>query len=161
MLAVWVKTPPRLAVAEGGVVMSLGLCYGLYAGYAVAAVRGELDIMSSPDVASAIGSLAKRRRVVIVELSGLAFIDCGGLGVLLRVQRAARLGGGDVLLAAPAANVLRLLSLTGLDEVFSVHASADAAVASIAGSLVAVASPRSEPAAEAGSLAPALSGASG
>jgi hypothetical protein len=37
-----------------------------------------------------------------------------------------------VLLAAPAACVRRLLSLTSMGEAFAVHANADAAVASIA-----------------------------
>ena len=140
---------------------SLELSYGLYASYAVAAVRGELDITNAPDAASIIAPLAKRRQVVIVALSELEFIDCGALGALPRVQRAARQGGGDVLLAAPAANVLRLLDLTGMDEAFAVDASADAAVASIGGIPEAVASARSAPAGDTGTSAPALSGPSG
>jgi hypothetical protein len=51
---------------------------------------------------------------------------------LLRVRGLARRGGGDVVLAAPQPHVLRLLALTGSDEVFSVQASAAAAVAAIA-----------------------------
>jgi anti-anti-sigma regulatory factor len=65
-------------------------------------------------------------------MSALDFIDCSSLGALLRVQGLARRGGGDVVLAAPQPHVLRLLALTGNDEVFSVQASAAAAVAAIA-----------------------------
>jgi anti-anti-sigma factor len=83
--------------------MSLEISVGLPAGHAMAAVRGELDIVSSPDAISAIASVTMRRRVVIVELSELEFIDCSALGALLRVQRLARQSGRDVLLAAPAA----------------------------------------------------------
>jgi anti-sigma B factor antagonist len=117
--------------------MTLELSVCVHDAYAVAAARGELDVTSSAGAISAIAGLAARHPVVIVELSAAEFMDCGALGALLRVQRLARQSGGDVLLAAPAAIVLRLLSLTGMDEVFGVHASADAAVASIAGSPVA------------------------
>jgi anti-anti-sigma factor len=84
--------------------MSLEISVGLSAGHAMAAVRGELDIVSSPDAISAIASVTMRRRVVIVELSELEFIDCSALGALLTLQRRARQSGRDVLLAAPVAS---------------------------------------------------------
>jgi anti-sigma B factor antagonist len=143
------------------VLVTLELSVCVRDAYAVAAVRGELDITSSVGVMSAIAALTARHPVVIVELSAVEFMDCGALGALLRVQRLARQGGGDVLLAAPAAIVLRLLGLTGADEVFGVHASADAAVASIAGSPVAGASRRAERAGCSVAGLPALSGSSG
>jgi anti-anti-sigma factor len=84
--------------------MSLEISVGLPAGHAMAAVRGELDIVSSPDAISAIASVTMRRRVAIVELSELEIIDCSALGALLRVQRLARQSGRDVRLAAPVAS---------------------------------------------------------
>jgi anti-anti-sigma factor len=142
------------------VLVTLELSVCVRDAYAVAAVRGELDITSSAGVMSAIAALTARHPVVIVELSAVEFMDCGALGALLRVQRLARQGGGDVLLAAPAAIVLRLLGLTGTDEVFGVHASADAAVAGIAGSPVAGASRRAERAGCPVAGTPAFSGSS-
>jgi anti-anti-sigma factor len=62
--------------------MSLEISVGLSAGHAMAAVRGELDIVSSPDAISAIASVTMRRRVAIVELSELETIDCSALGAL-------------------------------------------------------------------------------
>jgi anti-sigma B factor antagonist len=126
-------------MAEGGV-HDLGIEWR--DAHAVAAVRGELDVTNSVGAMSAIAALTARHQVVIVELSALEFMDCGALGALRRIQRLARQSGGDVLLAGPVAIVLRLLSLIGMDEVFGVHASADAAAASIAGSPVAGASGR-------------------
>ena len=140
--------------------MTLELSVCVRDAYAVAAVRGELEITSSVGVMSAVAALTARHPVVIVELSAVVFMDCGALGALLRVQRLARQGGGDVLLAAPAAIVLRLLGLTGADEVFGVHASADAFVAGIAGSPVAGASRRAERAGCSAAGLPALSGSS-
>jgi hypothetical protein len=54
-------------------------------------------------------------------MSALDFIDCSSLGALLRVQRLARRGGGDVVLVAPQWEMLRLLALTGKDDVFRVR----------------------------------------
>lgn len=93
--------------------MTLELSVCVRDGCAVAAVRGEPDVTSSAGVKSAIAALTARHPVVSVELSAVEFMDCGALGALLRVQRLARQGGGEVLLAAPVAIVLRLLGLTG------------------------------------------------
>jgi anti-anti-sigma factor len=142
------------------VLVTLELSVCVRDAYAAAAVRGELDGTSSARVTSTIAALTAWHPVVIVELSAVEFMDCGALGALLRVQRLARQGGGDVLPAAPAAIVLRLLGLTGMDEVFGVRASADAAVAGIAGSPVAGASRRAERAGCPVAGTPALSGSS-
>jgi anti-sigma B factor antagonist len=141
--------------------MALELSVYLHDGHAVAAARGALDVTTSAGAASAIAALAARHQVVIVELSALEFMDCGALGALRRVQRLARQSGGDVVLAAPAASALRLLSLTGMDEVLGVHASVDAAVARIAASPQAGASRRAEPAGWSAMGAPTLSGSPG
>ena len=135
-----------------------GVC--LLDGYAVAAVPGELDLTSSAGVMSAVAALTARHEGVIAELSAAEFADCGALGALLRVQRLVRQGGGDVLLAARVPIVLRLLSLSGMDEVFGVHASADAAVTAIAGRPMAGASRRAERAGCPVVGTPALSGSS-
>jgi anti-sigma B factor antagonist len=140
--------------------MTLELSVCLHDGYAVAAVRGEVDVTNSADAMSAIAALTARHQAVIVELSAVEFMDCGALGALLRVQRLARQSGDDVLLAAPAANVLRLLSLTGMNELFGVHASADAAVSDIAGSPAAGTARRAEPAGCSAPGMPTLSGSS-
>jgi anti-sigma B factor antagonist len=104
-------------------------------GHAVVALRGELDITGSADAASAIAAVAVRGQIVIVDLSALEFVDRSSLAALLRVQKLARQAGGDVLLATPLAQVQRLLTLTGMGDVFRVHVNVDAAVASLGGSL--------------------------
>jgi anti-anti-sigma factor len=100
--------------------------------HVVAVIRGELDVTNSADAISMVAALAARHQRVIMDLSALEFMDCGALGALLTVQSLARRSGGDVLLAAPAAAVRRLLSVTTMGELFSVHATVDAAVASVA-----------------------------
>ena len=63
-------------------------------------------------------------RLAVIDLSGLRFIDASGVAALVRGRKQARDAGGDLLLAAPRHQVLRVLTLTRLIGVFPVHASA-------------------------------------
>jgi len=101
-------------------------------GLVVVALRGDLDVTGAADAEAAIMALVARGQSLVIDMSALDFMDCCSLGALLRVQGLAWRGGGDVVLAAPQRQVLRLLALTGKDEVFSVHASVAAAVAGAA-----------------------------
>jgi anti-sigma B factor antagonist len=85
---------------------------------------GELDVTGAAYAEAAITALVAPGQSLIIDMSALDFIDCSSLGALLRVQRLAR-RGGDVVLAAPQWEVLRLLALTGKDEVFRVQGSGE------------------------------------
>jgi anti-sigma B factor antagonist len=101
---------------------------GGFGGHAVVAFQGELDLANVPAVAShLIAAVAACGPSVIVDLASLEFIDCCGLGVLVRVLKWTRESGGDVLLAAPQQHVRRLLRLIGLNGVFSVYSSVEQA----------------------------------
>ena len=64
---------------------------------------------------------------VIVVLGGLESIDSSGVAALARGRKLARHAAGDLLLAAPQHQVLRVLTLTRLIDVFPVYASVDEA----------------------------------
>lgn len=95
---------------------------------------GELDLIDAAMVAAALRSVAARDRWIIVDLSGLDFIDAAGATALSRGRRQARNAGGGLLLAAPQPRVQRVLSLIWPAS-SDVHASV-AAAAAIAGSIV-------------------------
>ena len=95
---------------------------------AVVALRGELSLADTPDVAShLIAAVAAFGPSVIVDLAGLDGISYTGLSVLLRVRRWARRSGGDLPLAAPKQPVRQILAATGLIGVFSVYPSVEEA----------------------------------
>jgi anti-sigma B factor antagonist len=102
-----------------------------HAGHVVVALRGGLRRTGAADAEAAITALVAPGRSLIIDMSALDFIDCSSLSALLRVQRLVRSTGGDVVLAAPQRQALRLLSLTGKDDAFGLHASAEDAVVSI------------------------------
>jgi anti-sigma B factor antagonist len=107
-------------------------------GPTLVALRGELDVAEAASVAAALAAVAGRDRAVIVDLAGLEFIDSSGVAALVLVRAQARRAGGDLLLAAPQDQVTRVLTLTRLIDVFSVHASVEQAADSSGRRLAAV-----------------------
>src|SRR5258708_24518622 len=107
--------------------VSMELSTGESDGQAVVAWRGERDVAEAASVGAALVAVAARAPEIIVDLAGLEFIDSSGVAALVLARVQARGAGGDVLLAAPQDQVLRLLTVTRLAERFSVHASADEA----------------------------------
>jgi len=95
--------------------------------HVVVALRGELDVADAAGVVAAFVTIAARQPQIIVDLAGLEFIDSSGVAALARGRKLARHAGGDLLLAAPRREVLRVLTLTRLIDVFPVHASVDEA----------------------------------
>ena len=81
------------------------------AGCVVVALRGELDVCTAADGLSALTALAAAGARVVVDLAGLAFMDCYSLNEIMAVRAQARRAGGDVVLAGPQPIVLRLLAL--------------------------------------------------
>jgi anti-sigma B factor antagonist len=99
-------------------------------GQVIVALRGVLDVADAASVAVALTAAAARQRDIIIDLAGLEFIDSSGVAALVRGRRQARHAGGELLLAAPQQQVLRVLSLTRLIDVFPVRASVAEAVGS-------------------------------
>jgi anti-anti-sigma factor len=115
-------------------------------GQVVVVLRGELDVTEAAKVAASLAVVAASGRTVIVDLEGLEFIDSSGLAALVRARQHARRAGFDLLLAAPQHQVLRMLAITRLIDVFAVHARVDEA-AGIAGRIpVAIARAAGNPA---------------
>ena len=96
-------------------------------GHAVVGLRGELDVNDAAGVTVALAGVAAAHPDIIIDLTGLDFIDCCGLWALTRAREQASRAGGALLLAAPQQLVIRVLALTGLADVFSVHASVEQA----------------------------------
>jgi anti-sigma B factor antagonist len=108
-------------------------------GHAVVALRGELDLVDAAAVTAALEAVAAREPRIIVDLTGLEFIDASGIAALSRGRRHARNAGGDLLLAAPQRRVRRVLAILREVDGFAVHASVAEAAASAGASRQAVA----------------------
>ena len=76
-------------------------------------------------------ALAAAGERIIVDLAGLAFMDCYCLSELMAVRARARQAGGDLVLAGPQQTVLRLLALWGMAAPRLVFTSVDEAASAV------------------------------
>lgn len=98
----------------------------------VVAFSGRLDMVSAPRLRAQLAELAAAGRArLVVELSGVPFIDSSGLGALISGLKSARQAGGDLRLAGPGEQAVSVLRLTTLDRVLVCHATVEEAVAAL------------------------------
>jgi len=114
--------PALLLKQEGGLMAGVDVSTRECGGQVVVALRGQLDMAEAAGAAAAFTVVAARGPQIIVDLAGLEFIDSSGVAALVRGRNLARQAGGNLLLAAPRQQVLRVLTLTRLVDVFPVHA---------------------------------------
>lgn len=99
-------------------------------GWTVVAASGEIDVASAATLRDRLIELINgKSNHLILDLDGVDFIDSTGLGVLVGAVRRARADDGDMRLVCSNARLLKVFSVTGLDEVFVIADSADEAAA--------------------------------
>ena len=86
----------------------------------VVAVAGELDLSTAPDLQRRLTSAIDAGRTrVAVDMRQVSFMDSSALGVLVGCLKHAREREGDVVLVGIDGSPRKVLSLTGLDRVFT------------------------------------------
>ncbi|MER7112552.1 STAS domain-containing protein [Streptomyces sp. NPDC000229] len=88
-------------------------------GSTVLTVSGELDIVTGEELRSRLHAALPRSPTVLVDLSGVTFLDCSGLSVLLWARRQAATNGTRLLLHAASPAVEKILRATGLERAFT------------------------------------------
>ena len=99
---------------------------------AVVALVGEHDLNSRPALRATLAYAAEGRNV-LVDLSRCTFVDSAIISLLLATQRSlnARDGRCELIIPAQATYVTRLFEITGIEGLFTVHATRVAALDSI------------------------------
>lgn len=91
---------------------------------------GDIDALSAPVLQERLEMhLAAGQRHLVVDLSGVAFMDSTGLGALVASLRLARLQHGSLRVVGAGQRVRRIMGITGLDELFDVDSSRTEAIA--------------------------------
>ena len=88
-------------------------------GDARVAVVGELDMATAPqltDVIEALASTGPPR--VVVDLSGVSFMDSSGIGALCQAQSTLEAGGGVLVLGPVSNRVQSVLQMAELGDAF-------------------------------------------
>jgi anti-sigma B factor antagonist len=95
---------------------------------------GEIDLYTAPEFKQRVaGAIESGKRQLVVDLSDATFIDSTTLGVLVGAEKQLRASDGAVVLVCPERNIRKVFEITGLDRVFTLHDSRDAALADAAG----------------------------
>jgi anti-sigma B factor antagonist len=101
-------------------------------GYAVCRPVGELESFTVSQFREALSRVVSPG-CLIIDLSGVAFIDSAGLGALIGGIRHTRELGGQVAVACSRPTLVRLLRTTGFDRVVTVAEDVAGAAAALRG----------------------------
>ena len=97
----------------------------------IVAVAGSLDALTAPELTEAFGAEIGAGRVhLVADLAGLDYSSSAGLRVLLDTVKQARLGGGDLRLAAVQPKVMKVLDMSGFTSILKIFPDVAAAAAS-------------------------------
>ena len=92
--------------------------------YTLVELAGEADVTNSDSLREVLETeVAKRPRTLIIDLSGLRFMDSSALHVILRANRTMGRQGGVLALAGPREPMAKMLRLTAADQLIPVYAS--------------------------------------
>ena len=81
----------------------------------VIAVAGEVDLSTAPELVECLNAHADRD--VIVDLSGVGFLDSSGINALIQGYNTLRDEGHTLRTIGEQGHVLQLLELTGLTDI--------------------------------------------
>jgi anti-sigma B factor antagonist len=96
----------------------------------VVSVRGEIDLFTAPEFKERINhAIEAGRKLIVVDLNAVTFIDSSSLGVLISAHRRAMLRHGRLVIACEVPAVLNTFRITGLDGVLDVVSDREEALA--------------------------------
>jgi anti-sigma B factor antagonist len=97
-------------------------------GVVIAAVTGDIDISTVPQLRERLFELAENGATLIVDLNRVTFIDSAGLGALVGTARHATAHGGSLHAVCSRPQTRKLLWLTGVDRRIPLAATVDGAL---------------------------------
>lgn len=94
----------------------------------VLSLAGEIDVHTVPRLRACLDELGDgRRQRVVVDLTGIEFLDSSALGALLGGQRKVEDAGGSMSVVCAQPRILKVFQITRLTEVIPVFTSVDEA----------------------------------
>jgi len=92
-------------------------------GCTVVTVVGEVDVYTAPTLDEALSAtLAEGNTCVVVDMTGVDFLDSTGLSVLVKALKRIREADGSLDVVVSVDRVAKVFRLTGLDKVIPLHA---------------------------------------
>jgi anti-sigma B factor antagonist len=95
----------------------------------VVAAGGEFDLYTTERLREKLADVLELGgRQILVDLTGVSFMDSTALGVLVNAAKVLKSSGGHLVLVADDPRVTRVIEITGLGRVFRVEPSLPEAV---------------------------------
>jgi anti-sigma B factor antagonist len=86
----------------------------------VVALTGDVDLQHSPEARKILLTCVEKKRPILVDLSGVGYIDSSGVASLVECLQNARKVGTTLALVAVSDSAKRVLQLARLDRVFAI-----------------------------------------
>jgi anti-sigma B factor antagonist len=96
-------------------------------------LAGEADVSTRAMAEVFDAEVARRPRLLVVDLAGLSFIDSSALAVIMRTHRALREDGGKLALVSPSPAVARILQLIDIAHTIPVYSNLKEATVGLPG----------------------------
>lgn len=98
-------------------------------GYHIITPVGELDVYTVPLFRKVVlKQEGNRSHEMILDLTGVSFIDSSGLGSLLEVYQKIKSAQGDLVFVIDNPRIIKILKLVNLDKVFKVFSNLGSAL---------------------------------
>jgi anti-sigma B factor antagonist len=95
----------------------------------VISLAGEVDLYTAPEFKQQLLEVIDQgAKEVIVDLTSTTFIDSTTLGVLVGGVKRLRTNEGQLSLVCSDRNITKIFEITGLDRVFTIYETRDAAI---------------------------------
>lgn len=98
-------------------------------GFTVIELNGEVDLSCSPDARQQILDVIEAGQSLLIDMSGVTYIDSSGVASLVEGYQAARKKNQQFGLVAVSQAAMSVLSLARLDKVFPIYESVEARLA--------------------------------
>ena len=88
----------------------------------VVTATGEVDVYTAPALRDALLTASPTGAgLLLLDMTGITFLDSSGLGVLVGGLKRAKTAGGRLDLAGPGPHITAILTRTGLRRLFTIH----------------------------------------
>jgi anti-anti-sigma factor len=105
------------------------------AGINVFVPEGRIDTQAAADLDKALqAAVSQAKYKMVMDMSGVTYISSAGLRALAAVQVKNKEEGGDLKLGGLNERVTRVFRIIGFDMFFSIHDTAEAAIADFSSS---------------------------
>ena len=95
----------------------------------IVAIDGEVDVHTAPTLASALEQAVAAGGTVVVDCSGVPFMDSTGLSVFVAARNRSEALGSSLGIVVTEPTVRKVFAITGLDSVITIHESLESALA--------------------------------